>query len=131
MTYAVVEQYSESEWRNHASQKTRHQYILAIKGGRAIGIIGGTQNAVHEFNLIAMWVNPMFRGRGIADLLISAIKGVAISQGYSRVVLSVSPDNLRAVNFYSRHNFVFIPEWEALPFVSGRRNQKMECVGLF
>ncbi|KYQ83632.1 acetyltransferase [Acinetobacter sp. NRRL B-65365] len=131
MTYAVVEQYSESEWRNRASQKTRHQYILAIKGGRAIGIIGGTQNAVHEFNLIAMWVNPMFRGRGIADLLISAIKGVAISQGYSRVVLSVSPDNLRAVNFYSRHNFVFIPEWEALPLESGRRNQKMECVGLF
>lgn len=25
--YATTEKYSESEWRNRASQKTRHQYI--------------------------------------------------------------------------------------------------------
>ncbi|NNP67469.1 GNAT family N-acetyltransferase [Acinetobacter sp. Ac_5812] len=126
--YATTEKYSESEWRDRASQKTQFQYVLAIKGDRAIGIIGGTQNAVLEFNVIAMWVNPMFRGRGIADLLISAIKNLAVSKGHSRIVLSVSPKNERAVCLYSRHDFVFIPEWESLALSSGERNQKMECV---
>ncbi|NIE96237.1 GNAT family N-acetyltransferase [Acinetobacter sp. Tr-809] len=128
VNYATAEKYSESEWRDRASQNFQNQYILAIKGNRAIGIIGATQNAVHEFNVIAMWVNPMFRGRGIADLLISAIKNLAISKGHSRIVLSVSPRNERAVCLYARHDFVFIPEWESLALSSGERNQKMECV---
>ncbi|QHH97472.1 GNAT family N-acetyltransferase [Acinetobacter dispersus] len=126
--YATTEKYSESEWRDRASQKTKFQYVLAIKGDRAIGIIGGTQNAVHEFNVIAMWVNPIFRGSGIADLLVSAIKNLAVSKCHSRIVLSVSPKNERAVYLYSRHDFVFIPEWESLALSSGERSQKMECV---
>jgi len=126
-TYAIAEQYSESQWRDRASCKTRYQYILAIKQGAAIGIIGGIQNYEREFNLVAMWVNPQFRGRGIADLLIFAIKELAISKGHNRIVLSVSPYNSRAVSFYSRHGFVFIPEWELVPLSSGERNQKMEC----
>ncbi|ENU23362.1 hypothetical protein F993_02055 [Acinetobacter proteolyticus] len=128
VNYATAEKYSESEWRNRASHKNQHQYILAIKEGQAVGIIGGTQNTADEFNVIAMWVNPMFRARGVADLLISAIKNLAVSKGYSRIVLSVSPKNERAVNFYFRHSFVFIPEWESLALGSGERNQKMECV---
>ncbi|ENX43134.1 GNAT family N-acetyltransferase [Acinetobacter sp. NIPH 2100] len=126
--YAVVEKYSESEWRDRASHNSKYHYFLAIVGTRAVGIIGGIRNAVHEFNLVAMWVNPEFRGRGVADLLISAIKNLAISKGHSRIVLSVSPHNSRAVGLYSRHDFVFIPEWESLALSSGERNQKMECV---
>lgn len=78
-----------------------------------------------------MWVNPEFRGKGIADLLISAIKNLAISKGHSRIVLSVSPNNSRAVSLYSRHGFVFIPEWESVALSSGEKNQKMECSTLF
>lgn len=75
-----------------------------------------------------MWVNPMFRGSGIADLLISAIKNLAVSKGHFRIVLSVSPKNERAVGLYSRHDFVFISEWESLALSSDERNQKMECM---
>lgn len=67
----------------------------------------------------------------IADRLISAIKQLAVIQGHSRIVLSESPHNLRAVNFYLKHGFSFIPEWEQIPLNSGERNQKMECKGLF
>lgn len=130
-TYATAKKYSESQWRDRASYKTQYQYILAIQGTRAVGIIGATLNAALEFNVVAMWVNPEFRGKGIADLLISAIKSLAISKGHHRMVLSVSPHNLRAVSFYSRHGFVFIPEWESVALSSGEKNQKMECSALF
>lgn len=130
-TYDAAEKYSQSQWRDRASHKTQYQYILAIQATRAIGIIGGTQNPALEFNVVAMWVNPEFRGKGIADLLISAIKNLAISKGHSRIVLSVSPNNSRAVSLYSRHGFVFIPEWESVALSSGEKNQKMECSTLF
>ncbi|MEG0489306.1 MAG: GNAT family N-acetyltransferase [Acinetobacter sp.] len=130
-TYDTAEKYSESQWRDRASHKTQYQYILAIEGDRTVGMIGGTQNPALEFNVVAMWVNPEFRGKGIADLLISAIKNLAISKGHHRMVLSVSPHNLRAVSFYSRHGFVFIPEWESVALSSGEKNQKMECSALF
>ena len=113
------------------SHKTQYQYILAIQGTRVVGIIGGTLNATLEFNLVAMWVNPEFCGSGIADFLISAIKDLAISKEHSRIVLSVFPNNSRAVSFYSRHSFVFIPEWESVALSSGEKNQKMECSALF
>lgn len=131
ITYAIAEKYSESQWRDRASHKMQYQYILAIQGTRAVGIAGGTFNAKLEFNLIAMWVNPEFRGSGIADLLISTIKNLAVSKGHTRIVLSVSPDNSRAVSLYSRHGFIFIPEWESVALSSGQRNQKMECSVLF
>lgn len=130
-TYDTAEKYSQSQWRDRASHKTQYQYILAIQATRAIGIIGGTQNPALEFNVVAMWVNPEFRGKGIADLLISAIKNLAISKGHSRIVLSVSQNNLRAVSLYSRHGFVFIPEWESVALSSGEKNKKMECSTLF
>lgn len=130
-TYDTAEKYSQSQWRDRASHKTQYQYILAIQATRAIGIIGGTQNPALEFNVVTMWVNPEFRGKGIADLLISAIKNLAISKGHSRIVLSVSQNNSRAVSLYSRHGFVFIPEWESVALSSGEKNKKMECSTLF
>ena len=130
-TYAIAEKYSESQWRDRAAHRTQNQYILAIEGTRAVGIIGGTQNPALEFNMVAMWVNPEFRGKGIAGILISAMKELAISQGHSRIMLSVSPHNLRAVRFYSKHGFVFIPEWESVVLSSGERSQRMQCITLF
>lgn len=109
-TYDTAEKYSESQWRDRAAHRTQYQYILAIEGARAVGIIGATQNPTLEFNVVAMWVNPKFRAKDIADFLVSAMKEFAMSQGHSRIVLSVSPHNSRAVGFYSRHGFVFIPE---------------------
>ncbi|WP_089606334.1 hypothetical protein [Acinetobacter piscicola] len=50
----------------------------------------------------------------------------AIAEKYS-----VSPNNSRAVSFYFRHGFIFIPEWESVALSSGEKNQKMECSALF
>lgn len=129
-TYSTTELYSELQWRDRAAHKTQYHYILALNGQRAIGIIGGKQSTELEFGLIAMWVNPEFRGNGIADMLINAIKKLAISKGHFRIALSVSQDNIRAINLYSRHGFSCIADWENSSINARPRNQKMECVEL-
>lgn len=127
-TYTAVEKYSEAEWRARAAHQTQHHYILAFKDAQAIGIIGGIKSLAYDFNLIAMWVNPKFRGNGVAYSLIDVIKKFVISKGHNKIRLSVSPSNTKAVDVYSRHGFVFISEWEAVPLSSGKKNQKMECL---
>lgn len=70
ITYVTAQQYTESEWRSRASSTTQYQYALAFSEGMAVGIIDWTKNALNEFNLIAMWVEPSYRGQGVADELI-------------------------------------------------------------
>lgn len=125
--YETVEKYNEQEWRRRASQKSHHLYILAVLGTRAVGIIGGTVSAMQEFNVIAMWVDLAFRGTGVADRLMFAIKDLAVSKGYDKVVLNLSSNNTKAVHFYIKHNFVFLSEKESLLEGSDERNKKMEC----
>ena len=127
VTYAAALKYSEADWRARASGRSQYQYILAMQRTRAIGIVGGKADASLEFNVIAMWVNPEFRGSDIANKLISAIKEFASSQGHNRVVLSVTSHNLRAINFYSRHGFIRV-DCESLSLNCGDRNPKMECL---
>jgi predicted dehydrogenase len=50
----------------------------------------------------------------------------AASQGHARLVLSVSPDNGRAADFYRKQGFSFLPEWEALASHPDLNAQKME-----
>lgn len=42
------------------------------------------------------------------------MKESAVARGYSRLVLDVSPENLRAAAFYRKLGFEFLPAWEAL-----------------
>ena len=127
-TYEQAQKYSELQWRKLASQKSQFQFFLAIKNHKAVGIVGGTTNTTLEFSLIAMWVNSEFRGCGIADYLISTIKAYALHQGHTKIFLNVSPQNSRAVRFYLRHGFYFIPEWDTSPLSSGETTKKMQCI---
>lgn len=128
--FETVEKYHEQEWRRRASQKSHCQYILAILGTHAVGIIGGTVSAMQEFNIIAMWVDVEFRGTGVADRLMFAIKNLAVSKGFNKVVLNLSLNNSKAVHFYTKHNFVFLTEKESLSEDLDGGSRKMECTWL-
>jgi len=125
-SHVTAAAYSEQQWREHASDRTQPEFILALEQGQAVGLIGTVLRPTLEFNLIAMWVQPAFRGAGIADGLVAAVKARAIEKGQRRIVLSVSPDNVRAANFYRRHGFTFLPEWEPMASHPGVKAQKME-----
>jgi ribosomal protein S18 acetylase RimI-like enzyme len=126
LSHATAAAYSEQQWRERASHETQPEFLMAIHQGQAVGLVGDAVSPTQEYNLIAMWVQPKYRGNGIAGRLVDAIKTRAIERGHQRVVLSVSPDNARAASLYRRHGFVFLPECEALASHPGVNVQKME-----
>jgi ribosomal protein S18 acetylase RimI-like enzyme len=124
--YATAAANSDAQWRQRAAGRGPARFLLAMKEGEAIGLIGGVVEQDSHTDLIAMWVRPDCRGFGVADRLVDAVKTLAMESGHERVVLDVSPDNLRAANFYRKQGFVFLPEWEALASHPGIMVQKME-----
>ena len=115
MTHASAAEYDEAAWRERASPHTGARFLLALADGEAVGLVGHHVTAAGaEWNLIAMWVRPDWRGRGVAPSLVEAVKALAIAQGVGRIVLEVAPDNGRAAALYQRQGFVFLPEWETL-----------------
>lgn len=105
---------SDQQWKQRSSSETQPNFWLAFKQEKAIGMIGSGVNQADRYNLIAMWVEPESRGLGVAECLVNAVKAHATSNGYQQVFLDVSPDNLTASQFYRKHSFVFIDEWEPL-----------------
>nr|WP_180128416.1 MULTISPECIES: GNAT family N-acetyltransferase [unclassified Acinetobacter] len=75
-TYEKTKTHSESEWRDRAAQKTPCQFLLAFDGIRAVGMAGGIIDKQHEFNVVAMWLYENYRGKSVADLLISSLKNM-------------------------------------------------------
>jgi ribosomal protein S18 acetylase RimI-like enzyme len=127
VSYATAAGYSDAQWRERAAGP-HPQFLLAYRDGLAAGMIGGgISAATAEYNLIAMWVRPEYRGTDTAERLVSAIKASAAARGQTRIVLDVAPDNARAAAFYRRQGFVFLPEWEPLASHPHIQVQKMEC----
>jgi ribosomal protein S18 acetylase RimI-like enzyme len=74
--------------------------------------------------LISMWVDPVARGRGVAEALITAITGWAASSGAVTLGLSVMPDNIAARRTYERNGFAPSSELGGL-LPDGRRELVM------
>jgi ribosomal protein S18 acetylase RimI-like enzyme len=126
VTHASAAANSDAQWRERAANRGQAQFLLAFVDGVAAGLVGGVVSPAFEFNLIAMWVKPEYRGSDVAAGLVDSIKARAVAQGHSRVVLDVSPDNRRAAAFYRRQGFAFLPEWEPLASHPEIKVQKME-----
>jgi ribosomal protein S18 acetylase RimI-like enzyme len=126
LTQATAAAYTDSQWRDRAAGRSPAEYFVALTNGVAIGLIGGHVSPASEYNLIAMWVRPEYRGTAAAAGLVDAIKNCAAAQGHTRVVLEVSPSNERASAFYRKQGFSFLPEWEPLESHPEITLQKME-----
>lgn len=126
ITHASAAANSEAQWRDRAAKRGPAEFLLALVDEVAVGMAAGVVSQTSEFNLIAMWVRPAYRGMDVAARLVDAVKARAVSQGHTRVVLDVSPDNARASAFYRKQGFSFLPEWEALASNPHITVQKME-----
>jgi ribosomal protein S18 acetylase RimI-like enzyme len=124
--HASAVAYSETAWRDRAAGRSAAKFLLAYLQDATVGIIGHVINQHAEFNVIAMWVKSEYRGMHIAAGLMAAVKAQAMMERHHRIVLDVSPDNTRALAFYRRQGFVFLPEWEALASYPEITVQKME-----
>lgn len=106
--------YSDAVWRERAAGTRDLEFFVGFIDGEAAGMIGASISPAGEFKLISMWAKPAHRGSGAAAALVDAVKARAVQLGHTRVVLSVSPENKRAVAFYRKQGFCFLPEWEPL-----------------
>jgi len=64
--------------------------------------------------IIAMWVEPETRGRGLADALVADTLDWARGKGFPRLRLGVTEGNETARKLYLRHGFTSLREFEPL-----------------
>jgi ribosomal protein S18 acetylase RimI-like enzyme len=114
VTHAQSSANTEEDWRAHAAGRRGVAFFLAFDGDDAVGIAGGMTGGDGQYQLIAMWVQPAYRGSGVAAQLVDAVKARAVAVGHGRVVLDVAPENTPAARFYQKQGFAFLPQRQAL-----------------
>ena len=80
---------------------------LAFEGEQPVGAVTlfhAPDQPDDEAPLVAMWVAPQARGRGVAERLVEAVFERPPA-GPRRVVLEVADGNDRAIGFYERMGF--------------------------
>jgi GNAT superfamily N-acetyltransferase len=125
--FATLEQeqaYDEQRWRQRLTETA---YFGAWEAGpqpRLIGLVAtfpeapggagaattGAAGPAACWHLVAMWVSPDRRGRGIADRLVGAVCDLAQTRGAARVALWVADANPRAQALYRRLGFALSGE---------------------
>ena len=95
----------ESWWRGFIRA---NGWFLAFEDGVPVGIAAGMQDPdgpTTARELISMWVDPVYRGRGIGAELVEAVAGWARSVGAEDLDLMVTTGNAGAQRLYERSGF--------------------------
>lgn len=95
-TYGRESTFEESTWRKQAEEC---QWFVAYDGDQSVGIAAGVTgwtNDPTKRELIAMWVDPSCRSKGMARALLDAVADWARAQGASTLRLGVVEGNDRA-----------------------------------
>lgn len=109
---AEVEGREEAEWRAatrgaHHLQARRDEEVLGGLGILTEPYEPGLPMAEDTVNLIAMYVAPRARGRGVGDLLVRGAQDLTRELGRRRILLEVGSNNAHATALYQRHGFRF------------------------
>jgi len=91
--------------------------VVAEEDGLLVGMVGGDfrpdDRAVH---LVALWVEPAVRGRGVGRALVDALVVWARERAAGRVELWVVDDNPAAAAVYESAGFVSSGTRQAVPY---------------
>jgi GNAT superfamily N-acetyltransferase len=105
--------FDEDRWR--AWTRSAVMFMAFVEGlpvGMAAGVCGVSDV---ERKLVAMWVDPGWRGRETASRLLSSVIGWAGSESSERVTLWVAEGNDSARRFYERRCFEVTGNRKPLP----------------
>jgi len=107
------QEFTEAQWRAGLGRRAQFAAYLAE---RPVGGAAGVRwDDPATADLVAMWVRPQARGKGVADLLVRAVVDWADGQGHAKVRLWVSEGNEPAVRLYLRHGFARTGEVQPHP----------------
>jgi ribosomal protein S18 acetylase RimI-like enzyme len=122
---------SDEEWTAWATVSALGEsqiLYVAEEDGRWIGIVGGmpgTDNSGPACALIALWVDPGYRGRGLGRALTEHIIAWAQRRAARHLELWVTEGNTAALDLYQRCGFVSGADRMPLPSHPDRVLQKM------
>jgi ribosomal protein S18 acetylase RimI-like enzyme len=107
----------EQVWRQWAHGGPASVNFIAWEGGAAIGMVAifAVADAPGRMHLVAMWVDPHHRRRGVAWALVEQAVRWAQDRHAREVVLWVSDHNTPAWELYERIGFRPTGERQPLP----------------
>jgi GNAT superfamily N-acetyltransferase len=95
--------FDEDRWRAWTRSAA---LFIALAGGSPVGMAAGVSgNSSEERKLVAMWVDPAWRGRNAASKLLSSVVDWAGSDGANRLRLWVAEGNESARRLYEGRGF--------------------------
>lgn len=101
--YATAAARTEAQWRAWPADGT---VFAALVAAEPVGLVAGVRSRHDErAELIAMWIGPDGRGRGLAARLIDAVADWARDDGRTELWLNVLPANTAARRAYDRYGF--------------------------
>ncbi|HEY2191207.1 MAG TPA: GNAT family N-acetyltransferase [Actinomycetospora sp.] len=119
--------FDDDEWLHRV---TTNAWFLARADGATVGLACGIPDPDDETgrHLVGMWVEPAFRGRGLADLLVAAVMAWTRREGAAFLALWVVDDNPRALGLYERLGFEATGERQPLPGSPGVIESRMRLL---
>jgi GNAT superfamily N-acetyltransferase len=121
---ARAQGYDEPAWRQRLDPDSG-VWIVADAEDRAVGQVGAWLPFGSVPTMVALWVRPDWRGRGVGDALVGDVLDWAGESGYRRVDLWVLESNEPARQLYRRHGFVAQDDYLPYPDAPKLREQLM------
>lgn len=94
--------FTEAEWRERL---VGSRAVLVLVDGRPVAMGAGWRPDDDRFDIVAMWVEPAFRGRGLSMPVLHTLVEIGLSEG-RRIGLCVTRGNDVARSAYERFGFV-------------------------
>jgi GNAT superfamily N-acetyltransferase len=101
--------FQEADWR----ERLRSVAVLATVDGVPAAMGGGFRVREGWMQVIAMWTDPAYRGRGLSHQVLDVVVAAARGEGL-RLVLNVTRGSLPARRAYERYGFEATGESEPL-----------------
>ncbi len=111
----------ERRWRDRLATP-RSYNVVALLDDTTVGVASGMPGEDDgTCELRSVWVSPLARGHGVADLLLGAVEAWALRSGATTLTLAVMHGNDAAIALYRRHGYTDT----GLPSADDEREQVM------
>ena len=101
-------EFDDGVWRTRLERATTFFGVDGAGGGEFVGTVTGIADPhePHSREVVAMWVAPEWRGRGVGGALLDAVVEWARAEGAASIALWVADGNDAARRLYERCGFV-------------------------
>ncbi|HBF09489.1 MAG TPA: ribosomal-protein-alanine N-acetyltransferase [Gammaproteobacteria bacterium] len=109
-THVAKQASAEKAWsfaEYDESYKAGHSGLIAYDGEQVIGCLVA-QSLFETADLLDIQVLPEYQGKGVAMLLLQALKQACKETSVENIMLEVRSSNARAIGFYMKSGFISI-----------------------